>query len=343
MCSDNHDRTVSPDSVNSGDSGAAITYHASLDESYECWARQCGRPAAELRAATEHAVLSRHGSARIEHPADAATALRPALYTLDLNGTPIVRVHYTVESQAVVIRGYSWDVQNPVDDLDGGIVYCDNDWVRPCFGATSELQPPPQSIPPSRQAEPETENAHTANVGHGAAIRPQIYVASLADYNAGRLHGRWIDADRGVAFIREQIAAMLAESSEEVAEEWAIHDCDNFGGYAVPEFADLETVAEVARLVARHGHVFTALLVHFGGDLEDARTCMEDEYRGTYDNVGAYAAELFEDAYDAALEQLPNLIRYHIDWDGVGRDLELGGDIFTIECGGSVHIFDANP
>jgi len=55
------------------------------------------------------------------------------------------------------------------------------------------------------------------------AATPRIYVASLADYNAGRLHGRWIDADRPAEAIREQIAQMLAESKAPVAEEWAIH------------------------------------------------------------------------------------------------------------------------
>ena len=30
-----------------------------------------------------------------------------------------------------------------------------------------------------------------------ATSGPRIYVASLSDYNAGRLHGEWIDADQG--------------------------------------------------------------------------------------------------------------------------------------------------
>ena len=53
------------------------------------------------------------------------------------------------------------------------------------------------------------------------ANTPRIYVASLADYNAGRLHGRWIDADQPIEVIREEIAEMLTESKEPIAEEWA--------------------------------------------------------------------------------------------------------------------------
>ena len=58
---------------------------------------------------------------------------------------------------------------------------------------------------------------------------PRIYVASLADYNAGRLHGRWIRADQQAEALHQEIAAMLAESQEPVAEDWAIHDYENFG------------------------------------------------------------------------------------------------------------------
>ena len=45
---------------------------------------------------------------------------------------------------------------------------------------------------------------------------PRIYVASLTDYNAGNLHGRWIDLDATTTEddLLEQTRAMLAESPE---------------------------------------------------------------------------------------------------------------------------------
>ena len=39
---------------------------------------------------------------------------------------------------------------------------------------------------------------------------PRIYVACLAAYNAGRLHGEWIDADQDADVIHEEIQEMLA-------------------------------------------------------------------------------------------------------------------------------------
>ena len=52
--------------------------------------------------------------------------------------------------------------------------------------------------------------------------RPRIYVACLAAYNNGRLHGAWIDATTPDE-IRTEVRAMLAASPEPDAEEWAIH------------------------------------------------------------------------------------------------------------------------
>ena len=59
---------------------------------------------------------------------------------------------------------------------------------------------------------------------------PRIYVACLASYNSGILYGAWIDADQEPDAIMEEVSAMLKASPEEGAEEWAIHDYDNFEG-----------------------------------------------------------------------------------------------------------------
>ncbi|HBO1348742.1 TPA: antirestriction protein ArdA, partial [Pseudomonas aeruginosa] len=40
----------------------------------------------------------------------------------------------------------------------------------------------------------------------------RIYVADLAAYNAGHLHGVWIDATLGLDDIQAQVSAMLAAS-----------------------------------------------------------------------------------------------------------------------------------
>jgi antirestriction protein len=54
-------------------------------------------------------------------------------------------------------------------------------------------------------------------------------VASLSDYNAGRLHGVWLDANREPEELQASINMMLAASDEDVAEEFAIHDYEEWG------------------------------------------------------------------------------------------------------------------
>jgi antirestriction protein len=63
----------------------------------------------------------------------------------------------------------------------------------------------------------------------------RIYLACLAAYNNGKLHGVWIDATNDIDDIQDQINEMLESSPEEDAEEWAIHDYESYGFYKVSE------------------------------------------------------------------------------------------------------------
>jgi len=178
---------------------------------------------------------------------------------------------------------------------------------------------------------------------HPTNHTPRIYVASLSDYNAGRLHGCWMDANQPVEDIRGEIARMLAQSSEPPAEEWAIHDYENFGTLRLSEFEDLERLAEIAGLMDEHGLLFAELVSHIGdtSNVDEARRCMEEAYRGAFDSLADYAGDFIEECYSEQLKDLPDFIRHHIDYDGIGRDLELGGDIFTVNHDGQLHVFDA--
>lgn len=73
-----------------------------------------------------------------------------------------------------------------------------------------------------------------ADAGGSQATEPEaeikIYVACLAAYNNGKLHGRWIDATQGEDHIWDETRAMHAESPEPDAEEWSIHDYEGFEG-----------------------------------------------------------------------------------------------------------------
>ena len=167
--------------------------------------------------------------------------------------------------------------------------------------------------------------------GEDGTIR--IYVACLAAYNNGILHGRWIDATLGTDHIWNGIKAMLAASPIPGAEEHAIHDYEGFEGASVSEYAGIAEVAELAAFIEEHGAIAGKLMEHFG-DLEEANEAMESRYAGEYSTVADFAQSLTEET-----TQIPANLQYYIDWERMARDLEMS-DILAIETGfEEVHIF----
>ncbi|TQF73360.1 antirestriction protein ArdA [Rhodococcus spelaei] len=173
---------------------------------------------------------------------------------------------------------------------------------------------------------------------------PRIYVASLSDYNNGRLHGVWLDAAREAADVQADIQAMLAASPEPDAEEFAIHDYDNFGDAQIYEYDSIELVTRIARGIAEHGLAFAAWAsVQEGND--DALDRFEDAYLGHYDSMEAYAEQLIDDlGYQRLLDDaIPESLRPYarIDTEALARDMHLEGDLhFMPTDDGGVWLFD---
>jgi len=161
----------------------------------------------------------------------------------------------------------------------------------------------------------------------------KIYVACLAAYNNGILHGRWIDATQGEDYIREGIKAMLAASPVSGAEEHAIHDYEGFEGVSIREYESVQHVADLAAFIEEHGAIAGKLVEYFN-DLEEAREALEDHYCGVYASVADFAQEI-----TGGTTKIPESLQYYIDWERMGRDMALC-DILAIEKGlGEVHIF----
>jgi antirestriction protein len=173
---------------------------------------------------------------------------------------------------------------------------------------------------------------------------PRIYVASLSDYAMGRFHGRWIDANQDAKAIRAAIASMLEESKKPLAEEWAIHDSENFGGLRLSNHESIETLAEVASLIAEYGQLFAALVEHFGGlaNFEIAKRCIECGYRGPFACVAEYAHDFVHHRYGDAVDGLPAFTSGRIDYQKLADEMELSGNILAIEYDGEVYIFSNN-
>lgn len=167
---------------------------------------------------------------------------------------------------------------------------------------------------------------------------PAIYVADLADYNAGKYRGKWIDIFwyTTVEFVQEEIAEMLAEKGHE---EYAIHDYSNFPGTGeLGEYPNLETVIEVAHAVYDHGYgVVSAYLSYF---MIDELSQLEERFRGIHESLEDYAREYIDGTVD--LGRSMGLLASYFDYAAYGRDLDLGGDIVALDMpgsGGQVAVF----
>lgn len=162
---------------------------------------------------------------------------------------------------------------------------------------------------------------------------PRIYVACLAAYNAGELHGAWIDAAQDVEGIREEIEAMLADSPEPNAEEWAIHDFENFGGLKLREHENLEQVARAAELIVEHGEKAALVIDYYGGlgSLDEAEDALS-RYVGSFESREAWVEQMLEDM--DALSQVPQALRSYLDLERYARDQELAGDFIVFETRG---------
>jgi antirestriction protein len=166
---------------------------------------------------------------------------------------------------------------------------------------------------------------------------PRVYVADLAAYNNGRLHGAWIELneDSTGETVQEQIQQMLNRSPEEFAEEYAFHSYEGFGTYS-EEYTSIETLLEIARGIRKRGEIFVQYMEHTGADPEEANKNFEEAYAGEWNSQNAFGENLFEElGYE---KQIPEHLRNYIDTESWTRDLFLSGDYFSVICEGATHV-----
>ena len=164
---------------------------------------------------------------------------------------------------------------------------------------------------------------------------PRIYVACLAAYNNGYLHGAWIDAAQEPWAIYDAVRDLLAASPMEGAEEWAIHDYEGFGEISLTEYASFERVSALAAFITEQGDIGAALLNYYGGDLDEAQAAMTDRYHGAHASLADYMQDVTEET-----TAIPHALRYYIDYQAMARDAELSGDVFTVSTSlDVVHVF----
>lgn len=195
----------------------------------------------------------------------------------------------------------------------------------------------------------------------------RIYVASLSDYNAGRLHGVFIDFSEveDVDEVWAKINAMLAASPEAKAfpqggpaEEWAIHDYEGFGEWRISEYESIAHVFVAAKFIEQAYNKTAAaiFLAEKADDVLDDDSTVEsldeafsEHFAGEWDSEREFAENLVEElglprvgnpkiqtGYNE-YESLVDAISSYLDWDTLTRDVTEGYTL--VSAGGSVFAF----
>jgi antirestriction protein len=201
--------------------------------------------------------------------------------------------------------------------------------------------------------------SHEVTTGHVSqeqepAVRPQIWVGSLSDYNAGVLYGSWLDAARDPDQVRADIASLLAESptaaQEQLpAEEFGIFDYEGFWPARVDRYDPIDQVCQLATGIATRGAAYAAWVSTGQWPAEDQTSeRFEQAYLGHFGSLHEYVDQFVEDmGYEQLLDQVvPAGIRPYVkvDTEIFARDLRQSGDVTVVEDAqqAAVWLFEAN-
>ncbi len=164
-------------------------------------------------------------------------------------------------------------------------------------------------------------------------LSPQIYVSCLSAYTAGYLYGAWIDANQSAEAILQEIQSMLSKSPVKDAEEWAIHDTEDFGDALISEYQSIESISELAAFISEHGQLGAALIAHTSNNLEEAQKLLEDGYHGEHDSKEDFVYDLYQSCYE-----IPDHLVNYIDYPAIARDLFIC-DYFAVDVSHKKHVF----
>lgn len=154
---------------------------------------------------------------------------------------------------------------------------------------------------------------------------PRVYIASLSDYNNGRLVGWWFDLEDFAYYedllneINKKLLGLGLDECGEAREEYAIHDfeyCPDFGEY------DLEAYFNYSEEVKEHGIDVMEALSHFGLDQEKA---VDVQIRESWKSfVWDYIIEVL---------QVPDGLLSYIDKEYVKDEIKFSGYTHKLEDG----------
>ncbi|MDP2077815.1 MAG: antirestriction protein ArdA [Sulfuricurvum sp.] len=169
----------------------------------------------------------------------------------------------------------------------------------------------------------------------------RVYITDLACYNNGILHGEWVELP--CDNLGEVVQGILDEGTKICKdsikhEEYFLTDYEDCLNQA-SEYSNVFELNHIAqRLEGMDEQQIKVIEFLLGdnivNDIDEAIEHIDDViiHEGTMEDI---AEEYVENTVD--MSSLPDLIRYHIDYEGIGRDLYIDGNYYKDEENGVIY------
>ncbi len=167
----------------------------------------------------------------------------------------------------------------------------------------------------------------------------RVYITDLEAYNNGHLVGAWYQLPMDKDLLADGVEKVLQEGKNicgdsHFHEEYFITDyeCDYM---AIEEYANLSKLNEIAEAminIDEDGVKAINFLFenNFAKDIFEAIESYEENVRIYEDSsMEDIAYNLIEECY--SFENIPDIIANNIDYEKIGRDLEIEGSYYKVE------------
>ena len=162
---------------------------------------------------------------------------------------------------------------------------------------------------------------------------PRIYIACLASYNNGKLHGAWIDIDEDTEedeLVEEIKEKVLETSPTPNAEEYEIRDSEGFGEFNIGTGTPLKELIQILCLLEEFEEVANA-----AATIEDNLGTIEDLCQKYYRTIEGYR-EFAEEVLEERQHSLDDVWDF-IDFESYGEFLV--EDYTEAEYDGEIYLF----
>lgn len=155
----------------------------------------------------------------------------------------------------------------------------------------------------------------------------KVYVACIAAYNAGRLHGVWMDASAPPEDLHRQIQDMLKASPVPGAEEFRIDDTEGFGDIKADRL-DVSELPQLCSMIEEQGlEIVGAAMDYVGAGMARvwrAYLKIQDSCPRIFQSDQEYGYYLFDGmGFD---QSIPKELHSYFDYAAYGRDTRINND-----------------